>query len=278
MVFGLGRFALVARRGKYSVDRLYLRVLATENCPLRGETTAAKAPTTVWAYAFWLSHRFNLYDIVPLAEPGQAGAWHYSAPESEEFGLRVGADPYTLYLVTLVAEARDDISAKRFSVTSPIMPVLFVNGNDGGCLKLEGWYKPEELVPSTGIRPWRGEFPDVLSYQLAIADFEESPAFLNRVLTMDKGLVTNALTRISSVSVASSGNQFLEKNKNTIASAVNAPLCDPKAARAHSWYASISSADAKAACQGSVNGKRKGLQWEAIVGGRRVVCSCDDSP
>lgn len=274
MADGKGRFAVVARTGNFTIERLYVRVHATAACNLRDEIARPMAPTSVWAYQLWIHNTHNIYELLPLNQAGQLATWTYKAPETEEFGLSLRAAPYTLYLVSLMAEVRDNMIARRFGVSSLLMPLLFVKGSMGGCMNLARWYSASLLARSDGVRPWRGEFGGTLSYQMAIADLEQSPAFANRVLLLTPTVTSDAVSDLQAVSQRFSGDLFLKRNAELFTHAVNAPLCPAGSARALSYKADTKSDDANTACANSISGKRQGIPWEVTTNGGRVICRC----
>ncbi|MFO0615253.1 MAG: hypothetical protein U0414_21855 [Polyangiaceae bacterium] len=213
MVAGHGRFALVARESGLVVEHVYLKLHSLARCPLRTETTATQLPATHPSYAVWLTDRFQDYDLVPQAEPGQTGVWRYDSPGSDEIGLRVYAEPYTLFLVSLVAEVRDDAhSSQRSAVESPIFPVLFLEkGNSGGCLALAEWLRPEAFVSPTRAS-FRNEFNSLLAYQLATLDWENSYGFLEKAEHTSGALLDAATSDLERVANVLPQNLLIAKN------------------------------------------------------------------
>lgn len=221
VVSGLGRFAVVARSGHYVVERLYVRVHGFADCTRRDETTEVQAPAVRRSYAFWLTKQFAKYDLVPLNEPGTTSLWRYDGPGSDEFGISFYGQPYTLFLISLVAEARDeDGGSRRFATESPIFPILLVKGNSGGCLDLASWYSPE-LLRAAENKSFKEQFDNELSYQLAILDPSENQSFLNETLKLAPAILTGAVAEVANVAKRFPENRLLAWNARTISNLVN---------------------------------------------------------
>ena len=217
VVDGKGRFAVVARSGHWVVERLYVHVKGFADCNLRDETTTAQAPAVRWSYAFWLNKQFSKYDLVPLGTPGSEELWRYDSASSDEIGIRFYAEPYTLYLISLVAEARDESNgSQRFATESPIFPVLFVKGNTDGCLNLGSWYSPSKLRQPLR-QDFRALFNNALAYQFAVLDAPNSQSFLTRAVTLSRPLVESATTELSAISAQREDNKVLRRNADVVA-------------------------------------------------------------
>ena len=281
MAEGLGRFAVVVRSGTFTVERLYMKVLATADCPLRDETTGPTAPTVQWWYRFWISKEYDTYDLVPLDKLGESGVWQYRAKDgkadADEFGIRLRAAPYTLYLVSLVAEGRNDDTRQRIASASPILPLLFMRGAFDGCSSLERWLSKDSLKTPSSRKEWRREFQNTLAYQMAIADIDKSPALFSGFLSLQKPVVQTAVDELRQVLGSHKENYFLQRNVEQYLMALNAKPCRPNDVVPESWDGDLKDQEVRDLCMNTSSGKLQNVPWEATKAGtnKSVKCSCD---
>lgn len=179
--YNTARFSIVSSgRGAYAIQRLYVKLHGYAESSLRDEKSMIGAYTGTSAYHIGISSKYSEYDLVPLRPPGETGSWLYRGEDSDEFLVDFVCSPYTLYLVSIEMEARDLKKNKFLKFSSPLYKLITVrNGNYGGALDIERWYKPNMLrYPIAGR--YRENIPTV-HYQLLITNLIEDSAYLSEV-------------------------------------------------------------------------------------------------
>lgn len=180
----LSRFAIVSHGGgPYVVEHLYVKLHGFAECSLRDEYSELQAPTATPGYAFFISAEHSVYELVPRVGLGQRGTWRLQGRDADEFSLRLEYPAYTLFIVSVVAEVRDESNGDAFRLRSSFYPLLRVeNGNAGGCLELEQWFNPTNLQ-HPHEHAYSALTPDLLTYQTLTVDAQEDRSFLLRLAT-----------------------------------------------------------------------------------------------
>lgn len=191
----LGRFALVSHTGgPYVIEALYLKVHRFAECALRDEHFEHQAPDTLPGYAFYVSNKHNVYDLVPRVDLGGVGVWRLKGQDQDEFSLSIQYPPYTLFVFSLMAEIRDESTGESFRLRSAFYPLLRVaNGNTGGCLDLASWYDAS-LLRKPEASSYQSLADNLLSYQLLTVDSKRDRTFLLKTV---QTLPLEALAKVS---------------------------------------------------------------------------------
>jgi hypothetical protein len=178
----LGRFALVSHTGgPYVVEAVYLKLHRFAECSLRDEETEVQGPGLLPAYALYVSSKHNVYELVPRVDLGSVGVWRLRGQDQDEFSLSLQYPPYTLFVVSLMAEVRDESTGDAFRLRSAFYPLLRVNGNVGGCLDLSRLYN-SSLLRKPEMSSYQSLTDDLLSYQILTVDPNRDRTFLLRVV------------------------------------------------------------------------------------------------
>jgi hypothetical protein len=289
---------ITGREGTYFADKVYIKVMAIADCPLRGRIRKLGADMQ-FVYSFSISEDYDTYDIVPLSPPGQAALWSYHSPQADSIAIDLDAAPYKLFLLTVVVEGRDETeSTTPFHLESKIIPFVrpkdgyFIDTDETGrpvdyyrdsCLNLDGWYSSSLLRPPRK-KSLRSEFRNLLAYQMAISEPYGSPRFMNDVLGMNRSVVLPALAELTNFSKGHSQNSNVAANLHAFQEALEAnptvrPCLNISEVRAMQ-SSGASDAQSQKLCRDSFHDKVHGAGWRVALNQGEpnqveVVCSCD---
>ena len=126
------------------VSDFYLKLEAWAECSLRNEFTMLQAFSRPVVKMFKISEEYDRYDIVFFDSLVAPSRQVFVGRDINAFDIWVEYEPYKLYFLSVYAEYYDsqDISKKLVINSKPIPLIKVENGNTGGCLVLENWWKP----------------------------------------------------------------------------------------------------------------------------------------
>jgi NADH:ubiquinone oxidoreductase subunit 6 (subunit J) len=199
--------------GVYVIESLYLKLHAYAPCSLRDEYEIMQAPALVPSYAFYISPMANVYEIVDRTAVGQKANWRIKGGESEQFSIRLEYPPYSLFVITVNAEVRNEGTGESFRLRSPYYPLVRVeNGNTGGCLELADWYSPSILQRPVQAY-YRPQNTDLFSYQIMTLDSENDRTFLLKAVNqLPQGQLNEDLLALKLISANQPENSVLARN------------------------------------------------------------------
>jgi hypothetical protein len=208
------KFSLVSSgKGRFLVDRLFLKLRGYADCTLGGFTQFAP---TLGTPAYWmhLSDDSSEYDLFPQDASGDLSTWQYSGDDVGQFWVKLTGRSNRLHVLSVEVDARSlDNNGKAIHISSPTFKYFYTSdGVSGACSDLDKWYRPE-FLRTPRQEPYAGA-PDLLSYQLLTADFKYAASLLSRTPDADLKQKLPDLKRVSDYWL---DNQAFAENVRTIA-------------------------------------------------------------
>src|SRR4029077_11269703 len=133
-------------KGRFIIDRLYLKLRGYADCTLNGYTQFAP---TLGTPAFWwhLPADSADYDLFPQDVSGELRTWQYSADDVGQFWVKLTGRSDRLHVISIAVDARNLADqGKAIHLSSPAFQYFYTsNGASSGCSDLDKWYRPDLL-------------------------------------------------------------------------------------------------------------------------------------
>lgn len=149
---------------------------------------------------------------MPLKPPGSFGTWHYKGEDFDEFFVDFLYEPYTLFIISIELEARDLKENTEIKMSSELYKLIWVKqGNTGGCLDLERWYKPE-LLELPKAAKYRNEL-STFEYQLLTVNLDRDNTYLKSI---DPAQLLAIVPKLEEIVSKHQDNLAFKRNLNVI--------------------------------------------------------------
>jgi hypothetical protein len=171
-------FLASSGQGRFSVNRMFLKLVGYEDCRLG---TFAQFAPVLGTPAYWinLSPEFSEYDLYPQDPLGSLATWIYKDQDEGQFWLKLTGQKNRLYVATINVEYQDlEHGNARTETSKPFQYFYTSDGVSPECVDISKWYRPNLLKQP---KPQKYEQDlDLESYQLLTADLKYSGLMLDK--------------------------------------------------------------------------------------------------
>jgi len=172
-------FLASSGQGRFSINRMFLKLVGYEDCPLGNFVQFAPVLGTP-AYWIDLSPDFSEYDLYPQDPLGSLTTWIYKDRDEGDFWVKLTGKTDRLYVATINVEYQDlERGSARTETSRPFRYFYTSDGVSPGCEEISKWYRPD-LLKQPRAQKYEQDL-DLESYQLLTADFKYAGPMLDKV-------------------------------------------------------------------------------------------------
>lgn len=171
-------FLASSGQGRFSINRMFLKLVGYEDCRLG---TFVQFAPILGTPAYWinLSPDFSEYDLYPQDPLGSLATWLYKDRDEGEYWIKLTGQTNRLYVATINVEYQDlERGSTRTETSKPFQYFYTSDGVSPECVDISKWYRPD-LLKQPSPQKYEQDL-DLESYQLLTADFKYAGHMLDK--------------------------------------------------------------------------------------------------